>query len=191
MKLYITIKPFNRFHLFIYIENWGANLNLENPDFSDTIHFYLHIFWIVLSIMNDIGSRRTGPIIMMYLLSTVFRPLHQRPPERLQSLQWGWSNPTMNGRLLCSSLLHQIHKDVFPACTQVSFMILFPSLPVMPSLPSVLHTGCAGKPRHPNYTGKHHVFYSLSWHCSTNSWYFNRLRSWASSTLSYTVLWAL
>ena len=51
-------------------------------------------------------------------------------------------------------------------------------------LPSVLNTDCMWKPRQPTSIGKRHVFHIFSWHCSTNSWYFNRLRSWASSALS-------
>ena len=65
--------------------------------------------------------------------------------------------PLGTGRLLCSSLLQQIHKNDFSACTPVYFIIFFLSLSVKPSLPSDLHTDCAGKPRHPTSTGKHHV----------------------------------
>ena len=92
--------------------------------------------------------------------------------------------PLGTGGLLRSFLLHHIHRDAFSACTPVSFMIFFLSLPVMPSIPRVLHTDCAGKPRHPTSTGKHHAFHPFAWHCSTNSWYLSRLRSCASSIRS-------
>ena len=90
---------------------------------------------------------------------------------------WVDQIPLGIGRFVCPFPLHQIHKDAFSACTPISCMIFFLYLPVTSSLPSALNDACAGKTRHPSSTGKHHVFHSLSWQCSTNYWYFSCLRS--------------
>ena len=96
--------------------------------------------------------------------------------------------PLGTGRLFCSSLLLQIHRDAFSACAPIPFMMFCLSFPVMPSIPRALHTDCAGKPRHPTSTGKHHAFQLLSRHCFNNSWYFSRLRSCASYARSFMAL---
>ena len=103
-----------------------------------------------IDILNDIGSHRIGPIIRMHL------PSKTTWIDDLQKWASGIDQSQLlgNGSLLCSSLLHQIHKDAFSVCTPVSFMIFFLSLQVMQSLPSLLHTDCVRKPRYSNSTCK-------------------------------------
>ena len=69
---------------------------------------------------------------------------------------------------------------VFPRARAV----VFRTLPLMPSAPSMFHTDCDGKPLQPISTGKIHVFQPLSLQVWASSSYLLFFSSWASSTLS-------